>query len=212
MKQLLAVALSIILPTVAFCGDKPVSYKNISAGGSSQTLKPGTDLKMYIEPNQIRFALGKKDVITIPASAITEISYGQDVHRRIGTAVGLAMISFGIGLLVALSKSKKHFVGLTWAEAPPSEAPKPDAAPKPDTAAAADVPKVTASFDVPTPEANTTADAKPAVTPVVFKADVVKKGGLAMQCDKTEYRGILAGLEGITGKKAVDSTTMTVKN
>jgi hypothetical protein len=33
-----------------------------------------------------------------------------------------------------------------------------------------------------------------------------------MQCDKSEYRGILAGLEGITGKKAVDSTTMTVKN
>jgi hypothetical protein len=33
-----------------------------------------------------------------------------------------------------------------------------------------------------------------------------------MQCDKSEYRGILAGLEAITGKKAVDSTTMTVKN
>ena len=33
-----------------------------------------------------------------------------------------------------------------------------------------------------------------------------------MQCDKNEYRGILAGLEGISGKKAVDSSTMTVKN
>ena len=43
-------------------------------------------------------------------------------------------------------------------------------------------------------------------------ADGDQKGGLAMQCDKSEYRGILAGLEGITGKKAVDSTTMTVKN
>jgi len=30
-----------------------------------------------------------------------------------------------------------------------------------------------------------------------------------MQCDKRDYRGILAGLEGITGKKAVDSETMT---
>ena len=44
------------------------------------------------------------------------------------------------------------------------------------------------------------------------RANGEKKGGLAMQCDKSEYRGILAGLEGITGKKAVDSTTMTVKN
>ena len=35
-----------------------------------------------------------------------------------------------------------------------------------------------------------------------------RKLGLA----EGEYRGILAGIEGITGKKAVDSTTMTVKN
>jgi hypothetical protein len=45
-----------------------------------------------------------------------------------------------------LIKSKKHFIGLTWANG----------------------------------------DAK---------------GGFAMQCDKNKYRGILAPLEGITGKK-----------
>jgi hypothetical protein len=56
-----------------------------------------------------------------------------------------------------LTKSKKHFVGLTW-------------------------------------------------------DDGGKKGGLAFQADKNDYRGLLAGLEGITGKKAVDSDTMTVKN
>jgi hypothetical protein len=39
-----------------------------------------------------------------------------------------------------------------------------------------------------------------------------KKGGLALQCDKNDYRGVLAGLEGVSGKKAVDSETMTVKN
>jgi hypothetical protein len=33
-----------------------------------------------------------------------------------------------------------------------------------------------------------------------------------MQCDKNDYRGVLAGLEGLTGKKAVDSDTMTDKN
>ena len=86
-----------------------------------------------------------------------EISYGQDVHRRVGAAIGLAVISFGIGGLMALTKSKKHYIGITWATA--------------DT-----------------------------------------KGGFAMQCDKNDYRGILAGLEGITGKKAVDSATMTVNN
>ena len=39
-----------------------------------------------------------------------------------------------------------------------------------------------------------------------------KKGGFAMQCDKSDYRGVLAGLEGISGKKAVDSDALTVKN
>jgi hypothetical protein len=194
-RRLLAVVVSIGLPVASLAGDdKPVAYKVIYDGGSNQTLKPGTDLKMYIEPSQVRFVKDKKDVITIPAAAITEISYGQDVHRRVGTAVAVGVFTLGVGALVALSKSKKHFVGLTWAEAP-----APDAAtPKPEA--------VTPSADL----AN--ADAKPAVANVVMKVDATKRGGLAMQCDKNEYRGILAGLEGITGKKAVDSTTMTVKN
>jgi hypothetical protein len=89
--------------------------------------------------------------------SITEISYGQDVHRRIGTAVAVGVFTLGVGALIALSKSKKHFVGITWANGD-------------------------------------------------------QKGGLAMQCDKTQYRGILNGLEGVSGKKAVDSALMTVKN
>jgi len=33
-----------------------------------------------------------------------------------------------------------------------------------------------------------------------------------MQCDKNDYRGLLAALEGLTSKKAVDSEAMNVKN
>ena len=112
---------------------------------------------MYIEGNQARLVRDKAEVATIPASAITEVSYGQDVHRRVGTAVAVGVFTLGLGALTALSKSKKHFVGLTWANGE-------------------------------------------------------KKGGFAIQCDKNDYRGILAGLEGISGKKAVDSEAMTVKN
>lgn len=36
--------------------------------------------------------------------------------------------------------------------------------------------------------------------------------GLAFQADKKDYRGVLAGIEGVTGKKAVNTDTMTVKN
>ena len=126
-------------------------------GGSLPDLKAGTASKLFIDGNQIRLVRDKADVSTIQASTITEISYGQDVHRRIGAAIGLAVVSLGIGALMALTKSKKHYVGLTW-------------------------------------------------------VDGDKKGGFAMQCDKNDYRGVLAGLEGISGKKAVDSDAMTVKN
>ena len=114
-------------------------------------------MKLYIEGSNVRIMKGKVEITVIPASAITEISYGQDVHRRVGAAIGVAVVSLGIGALLALAKSKKHFVGLTW-------------------------------------------------------DNDGKKGGLAFQADKSDYRGLLSGLEGITGKKAVDSDTLNVKN
>ena len=58
---------------------------------------------------------------------------------------------------MALAKSKKHFIGVTWNNAG-------------------------------------------------------KKGGLAFQANKNDYRGVLAGIEGISGKKAVNADTMNVKN
>lgn len=155
MKRLLAVVLCMVIPAALFAGDG--GYKVAYDGGSLPDIKAGTEVKLYMEGNQIRFAKGKTDLASIPASAVTEISYGQDVHRRVGTAIAVGVFTLGLGALTALSKSKKHFVGLTW-------------------------------------------------------VDGDKKGGLAMQCDKNDYRGILAGLEGITGKKAVDSDAMTVKN
>lgn len=155
MKRLLAVLLCLLIPTCAFAADN--SYNVVYDGGSLQTTKSGTDVKLFIDPAQFRLVKNKADLVVVPASSITEISYGQDVHRRIGAAIGVAVFTLGIGALLALTKSKKHFIGLTWAN-----------------------------------------------------GDV--KGGFAMQCDKNEYRGILNALEGISGKKAVDSEAMTVKN
>jgi hypothetical protein len=155
MRSIVALLLCLAIPLALFARDN--GYKVTYDGGSLSDTKSGTGVKLYIEGNQIRFVKDKTDLATIPASAVTEVSYGQDVHRRVGTAVAVGVFTLGIGALVALSKSKKHYVGLVW-------------------------------------------------------ADGDKKGGLAMQCDKNDYRGILAALEGITGKKAVDSDAMTVKN
>ena len=132
-------------------------YKVMYDGGSLPGLKAGKKLTLYIDAKEIRIMDDKTLVATLVPSTVQDISYGQDVHRRVGAAIGLAVISFGIGGLMALTKSKKHYVGLTWATAE-------------------------------------------------------TKGGFAMQCDKNDYRGVIAGLEGVTGKKAVNSDAMTVKN
>ena len=155
IKKMVAVFLCVLFPAFAFAGDN--SYKVGYDGGSISNVKAGTEVKLYLDGDKIRLVKDKADLTVIPASAITEISYGQDVHRRVGAAIGIGVFTLGLGALMLLSKSKKHFIGLTW-------------------------------------------------------DDGGKKGGFAFQADKSDYRGLLAGLEGITGKKAVDSETMTVKN
>ena len=155
MRKLLAVFLCFLFPISTLAGEN--GYKIGYDGGSLPNLKAGTDMKLVIDGATIRVFKDKTEVAAIPAAAITEISYGQDVHRRVGAAIGLAIFSLGLGALLALSKSKKHFIGLTW-------------------------------------------------------DDGGKKGGFAFQADKSDYRGLLAGLEGVTGKKAVDSDSMNVKN
>jgi len=155
MRKVLAILMCLIFPLSAIAGDN--GYKIGYDGGSIQDVKAGTEMKLYIDGTNVRVMKSKTEIAVIPAAAITEISYGQDVHRRVGAAIGVAVVSFGIGALLALTKSKKHFIGLTW-------------------------------------------------------DDAGKKGGFAFQADKNDYRGLLAGLEGVTGKKAVDSETMTVKN
>jgi CxxC motif-containing protein (DUF1111 family) len=154
MKQFLALFLCLMIPGLAFADS---GYKVMYDGGSIQGIKAGKKVKLYIDSDEVRIVDGKAEIAKIPANSITEISYGQDVHRRIGAAIGIGVFTLGVGALMALTKSKKHFVGLTWATG-------------------------------------------------------THKGGFAMQCDKNDYRGVLAGLEGISGKKAVDSEAMTVKN
>jgi hypothetical protein len=155
MKKLIATLLCFIFPVIAFASDN--AYKVAYDDGSISGVKAGSDIKISVEGGSIRVLKDRTELAIIPVAAITEISYGQDVHRRVGAAIGLAVFSLGLGALLALSKSKKHFIGLTW-------------------------------------------------------DDAGKKGGFAFQADKNEYRGLLAGLEGVTGKKAVNSDAMTVKN
>ncbi|MGO9259846.1 MAG: hypothetical protein ACLQU1_26575 [Bryobacteraceae bacterium] len=71
--------------------------------------------------------------------------------QGVGTAVAVGIITLGPGALIALSKSKKHYIGF------------------------------------------------------IFDDGRGKKGGLVVQADKNQYRGLIAALEGLTGKKAIDT-------
>jgi len=104
------------VPSLALAAEKGNVYNIKYDGGSLSDAKAGMDMKLYMDSDKIRIVRAKEDVIVIPAASVTELSYGQDVHRRVGAAIGLAVVSLGVGALMALSKSKKHFVGITWAD------------------------------------------------------------------------------------------------
>jgi hypothetical protein len=154
MRKAIAIVLSLVVGCSLFARDD--GYKLKYDGGSIPDLKSGADVRLLVDTNTIHVLRKGEQIASFPVSSVTEISYGQDVHRRVGTAIGLAVVSLGVGALMALSKSKKHFIGITMTGA--------------------------------------------------------KRAALPSQADKNDYRGILAGLEGLTGKKAVNSDAMTVKN
>jgi hypothetical protein len=87
MKKTIALLLCILFSLAAFAADN--GYKIMYDGDSVSTIKAGTDAKLYFDSSKIRLVKDKKDVVVIPASAVTEISYGQDVHRRVGAAIAL---------------------------------------------------------------------------------------------------------------------------
>jgi hypothetical protein len=149
---------SLLLVNIAFASDKEpkqTSYPVVYSGGSFPTVKSGEDLKLFLDQDQIRLVRKRQadEPLLIKASTVTELNYGDEVHRRVGTAIGVGVVTFGMGALIALSHSKKHYIGIVW------------------------------------------------------DAGEGKKGGLVLQADKNEFRGILAALEGITGKKAVNSVS-----
>lgn len=149
----IALTLCLLLVFLPFMQAKE-NYFPMKYEGGSLPLDQHDDLKVGLSPKYVEI-LQDEEKYLIPASAITEISYGNDVHRRVGAAVGVALVTFGIGALMLLIKTKKHYVGIIWDNAN---------------------------------GVGTTA-----------------KGGVIFKVGKGEYRGFIAGLEGLTGKKAVNA-------
>jgi len=133
-------------------GSIPMKYE-----GGSLPLKQHDGLKVLLSPDTIKITQGKQS-FAVPSQKVTEVSYGNDVHRRVGAAIGVAAVTLGIGAMLLLVKTKKHYVGIVW-----------------DGAEMAGTPP---------------------------------KGGAVFKVGKGEYRGFLSGLEGVTGRKAVNADSV----
>jgi len=88
----------------------PMKYE-----GGSLALNRHDALKTWVGKDEVVLVQGKHRFV-IPVKNITEVSYGSDVYRRVGTAVGVAMMTLGFGALMLLVKTKKHYVGIIWAD------------------------------------------------------------------------------------------------
>ncbi len=90
MKQFIAILLCAVIPFVGLAATEN-AYKVSYDGGSLANVKVGSSVKLLIDDKQVRLVKSKENVLIIPAASITEVSYGQDVHRRVGAAIGLAV-------------------------------------------------------------------------------------------------------------------------
>lgn len=91
--------------------------------GGSLPFDQHNKLKTTITDNGVLLDQGLKH-FSVATKSITEVSYGNDVHRRVGAAIGLGVVTLGLGAMLLLAKTKKHYVGMTWLD--PATADKPE--------------------------------------------------------------------------------------
>lgn len=101
-----------VLQTSLYAGIAP--DKAVYRGGTVAA-KIGDEAKFSLVGDSFTFGADKKGPkVVIPYEKITSIEYGQKAGRRIGAAVGLAVLAGPIGFLALMSKKRNHMVSLTW--------------------------------------------------------------------------------------------------
>ena len=118
MRTPITILLSVALAAPSHAAaQSAVGYQITYAGGSLPNVKPGSGLRLFIDGPNLRLVSHSNEIFSLPSKSITELTYGQEIHRRIGTAAAVAVVSLGVGAIVAFSKSKKHYIGLSWNDA-----------------------------------------------------------------------------------------------
>jgi len=114
-RQALLIPLTVALPRLAFAGLG--SKKTRYVGGTWKDVKPETQGRLYMYGDDAAaFMVGERTVARIPYRSIVSLEYGQKVGRRIGATLGTTAIFGPIGLITLLSKKRKHYLTVGWAE------------------------------------------------------------------------------------------------
>lgn len=111
------VAVSLCCALLSFAQGNSFTKVRYNGGSLSTSVKPDDwDNKLTVNSDAIVLALKDGQTVTIAPKQVTSLSYGQEAHRRVGTAIGLAIISLGVGVLFALHKTKLHYIGVNYTD------------------------------------------------------------------------------------------------
>lgn len=114
-RKLLAVFLA--LSVLTYAQGNTFTKVRYNGGSVPTTVKPDDwDNKLTVNSESISLLLKDGQTISFSPKQVTVLSYGEEAHRRVGTAIALAFISLGIGALFALHKTKLHFIGIDYAD------------------------------------------------------------------------------------------------
>jgi PEGA domain len=109
------IVLALCLPLVAYGQGNTFEKVRYNGGSVATTVKPDDwGNKLSVTSEEIKLQLKDGQTVSVPPKQVTSISYGQEAHRRVGTAIGLAVFSLGIGALSALHKTKLHYIGVNY--------------------------------------------------------------------------------------------------
>lgn len=120
MKTLIATVLivSLAAPVFAVDGDK-AAY----TGGTFAPYAGIDDVEgplLTTDPHALTLAPKHRDALVIDYARIIDLEYGQKAGRRVGLAVGLALVN-PIGLATLFSKKRRHFFTIGYTDATGAE-------------------------------------------------------------------------------------------
>jgi hypothetical protein len=109
--------LTMLFPLLAYCQGNTFDRVRYNGGSVSTQVKPDEwGNKLNVTSEAIVLTLKDGQSISILPKDVTALSYGQEAHRNVGTAIGLAVFSLGIGALSALHKTKLHYIGVNFTD------------------------------------------------------------------------------------------------